>query len=212
MLCQQINTKPCSSAAGHAPRSTLNHSNSQAFAPSPRKESSAAPDSSVTRWSWRLLPLPAAFSSRRSRSLELLCLNAEHRARFRASNSSSEEKRSLSEQTWVSGGAVQEAARSSPSSAPSSSRVCLHPSSRHLPAPAAAWHRLPPSPRPSSRGQRPIWCFHLGTSWASLKVLCGKGGEERTWLRALHRPSGSPQRLEGPQNPRCYPLTWRGRI
>lgn len=106
MLCQQINTKPCSSAAGHAPRSTLNHSNSQAFAPSPQKESSAAPDSSVTRWSWRLLPLPAAFSSRRSRSLELLCLNAEHRARFRASNSSSEEKRSLSEQTWVSGGGL----------------------------------------------------------------------------------------------------------
>lgn len=87
----------------------------------------------------------------------------------------------------------------SPSSAPSSSRVCHHPSSRHLPAPAASWHRLLPLPQPSLHGQQPIWCSPLGTSWASLTVLCG---EEKKQQRASEprqalRISAAPASRDG---------------
>lgn len=58
--------------------------------------------------------------------------------------------------------------RHPPYAAPSASRVCPHPSSKHLPAPSVSWHQLPPWLQPSVLGQLPTCCSRPGTSWAFL--------------------------------------------
>lgn len=64
-----------------------------------------------------------------------------------------------------------EAPRHPPCVALSSSRVCPHPSSKHLPAPSVSWHQLLPWLQPSVLGQLPTCCSRPGTSWASLSRL-----------------------------------------
>lgn len=76
-----------------------------------------------------------------------------------------------------------EAPRRPPCVAPSASRVCPHPSSKHLPAPSVSWHQLPPWLQPSVLGQLPTCCSRPGTSWASLSRLQeGHRGGAGLWL------------------------------